>query len=220
MHDAKRDLQASFPATRCKSEFGIDDLLYADDTLFVGSDREVLEEYMRLIGKYGASYGMSFNYDKLECMQVNCDHNIINDLGLLVKSSASLKYLGALIAHDGKHNGEINRRIGFAKEEFRNIRACWGHPSLSLREKLNIYQALVLSKLFHGLESVCLLAHEKRQLNGFHASCCRAILNLSHAYINRVSNHHVFRCLQTRPLSNMVLQRQLLFVGFSCKTYA
>ena len=184
MHDAKRDLLATFTKAQCENEFGMRELLYADDILFVGCERVVLEQYMHFIGKHGASYGMKFNHDQIECLKVNYDQDIMNDLGLAVKSPASLKCLGALITHDGKHISELNRRIGVAREEFNNLRSCWRRSHVSLRETFNIYLALVLSKLFHGLESICLLSHEKKQLNGFHASCCRKILNLSIAFVH------------------------------------
>ena len=49
MHDAKRDLLAMYPAERCKNEFGISELLYADDTLLVGTDQQILSKFVRSI---------------------------------------------------------------------------------------------------------------------------------------------------------------------------
>ena len=49
---------------------------------------------------------MKLNEEKIECMKVHCDHDIMNDSGVAVKCTASLKYLGALIANDGKHSNE------------------------------------------------------------------------------------------------------------------
>ena len=115
MHDTKRDLLAMLTKAQCENEFGMSELLYADDTLLVGCERAVLEQYMHFIGKHGACYGMKFNHDKIECLKVNFDEDILNELGLAMKSPASLKYLGALITRDGKHCSELNRRIGLAR---------------------------------------------------------------------------------------------------------
>ena len=84
---------------------------------------------------------------------------------------------------------------------------------LSRHRKFEIYVVIVLSKLLYGLESVVLKVHDIRKLNGFHASCCRRLLNIQPAFISRVSNTFVLKQFNTISLHAMILKRQLNLFG-------
>ena len=170
---------------------GIDELLYADDTLIISKHRHVLELYAKCIAEEGKKYGMTLNMDKLEAMCIQCSFDIQDGIGGTVKNVQHMKYLGAMLSSDGNDTNEISKRIGMAREAFSMLKRYWSHASLSRHRKFEIYVAIVLSKLLYGLESVVLKVHDIRKLNGFHASCCRRLLNIQPAFISRVSNSFV-----------------------------
>ena len=71
----------------------------------------------------------------------------------------------------------------------------------------------VISKLLYGLESFWLLEAERTKLNGFYAKCLRRIHCIPPSFVSRVSNKTVLGKAGTSPLSNKLLQRQLLLFG-------
>ena len=89
----------------------------------------------------------------------------------------------------------------------------WSHASLSRAEKLRIYEACVISKLIYSLETVWLNKPELVKLDAFHHRCLRRIARIPSSYISRISNETVRKTLQTQPLKNTLLKRQLLYLG-------
>ena len=212
IRDAKDKLHEQFGADRFGA-LGLGEILYADDTLLMGCDDEVLQAYMQHISDCGAEYGLSFNGTKLESMVVNCTADLVNTAGDVIPQKPALKYLGALLSSEGCDTSEISRRIGMARHELDLLKKCWSHTSLSKARKYDIYRSIVLSKLLYGLESATLHAHDKRKLDGFHADCCRKILRISSSHISRVSNRYVLMQLGTTSLTSILLKRQLQFFG-------
>ena len=71
----------------------------------------------------------------------------------------------------------------------------------------------MVQKSLHGLDSAWLSKALLQKLDGFHAKCLRKLLKVSPSYISRVSNHYVLQQLGAQPLSQTLLQRQLLLFG-------
>ena len=127
------------------------DIGYADDTLLLGMAPEHVEEFLQCVGRAGQSYGLELHPDKLQLLQVNDMTPIRLNDEHEVKYHKSMTYLGATISPDGRMTTELNRRIGMAKADFRSIRQVWTRSTLSKRRKLEIYAALVESKLLYSL---------------------------------------------------------------------
>ena len=78
------------------------ELLYADDTLLIGSQPEQIQKYMNAVAEEGRRYGLILNLSKLEMMQINCDIIIRDAEGNAIQKKDSLKYLGALLHKSGE----------------------------------------------------------------------------------------------------------------------
>ena len=212
IHDAKMKLQADLEVSAFET-LKVHDILYADDTLLIAQSKAVIESYMQCIGECGKQYGMVFNRDKLECMNIRCDVELHNEVGDIIQCKDNLKYLGSILAADGHSEQIVASRLGMAKQEFSALAKFWKHAAVSNKKKYHIYEACVLSKLMYGLESIVLSSASLRKINGFHVSCCRKILRISASYISRVSNKYILQQLDTWQLSTKLLQRQMLFMG-------
>ena len=130
----------------------------------------------------------------------------------IIKKVQSLKYLGSALSADGRLHHELARRMGAALADFKTLAKIWNHSTLSRRRKLQIFDACVASKLAYGLHVCWLNKTERRRLDGFHCRGLRRILRIRPAYWSRVSNEEVFRRAASRPLSQIVSERQLLFM--------
>ena len=77
---------------------------------------------------------------------------------------------------------------------WRRLGTFWKHSDCSVRVKLNVYDAVIRTKLIYGLESVQLNDSLKSQINAFQLKELRQILKLHTTFIDRAnSNAEVFR---------------------------
>ena len=61
----------------------------------------------------------------------------------------------------------------------------WKHPRCKTRWKLQVYQAVVSSKLLYGLESLTLTDAQLSQLDSFYFRGLRQILGVDFIFIDR-----------------------------------
>ena len=132
----------------------VSEIIYADDTLIVDERGDLAGIYMKCILKQSEHYGLTFNWDKLAMICINCDPVIAKPSGCNITSSQSIVYLGGVIAADSHSTSEINRRIGLANREFASLQKVWSHANLCVRKKMNFFHALVVLKLMYALDGI------------------------------------------------------------------
>ena len=169
------------------------DILYADDTMLLGTQTAHVEELAAAIETVGAEFGMTLHWGKTQAMSICSDMSLRGPDGSVINDKGSLIYLGGLLTADGRADSEVSRRIGAAAGEFRRLQKMWGHTGISRCRKLELFNALVASKLLYDLSTLWVVPAQKRRLDGFYCRCLRRILNIPSAYICRISNKIVLR---------------------------
>ena len=154
MYDARDELKAQ--GCELSEKLLVHDLLYADDTLLIDVYGPNLQQYMDIVVRLGAFYGLSINWNKVEVMPIQCDVKIRGASGSFLESKSSLAYLGATIHQNGSIDSELCRRLGMASQEFKALCAVWNHTNFGYLEKFAIFRACVCSKLLYGLQSAWL----------------------------------------------------------------
>ena len=114
------------------------------------------------------------------------ESNLRSSQGDLVTDDGSLTYLGGLLTGDGRADSELSRRIGMATGDFRCLQKFWGHAGIGRKRKLELFHALVVSKLVYGLSTMCFVKAQRRRLDGFYARCLRRVLGIPAAFVSRV----------------------------------
>ena len=209
--DAKQMLEQS--GVKLSTEVAVNEILYADDTLLIDVDAQVVEQYMQCVAAAGNNYGLAFNWKKLEILPINCVCLIPTPAGNHVKQKESMTYLGSLLCASGSSGSELSRRLGEARGSFDKLRRVWGHANIRKERKLQIYQACVVSKLLCNLPSLWLNVAKQRKMDAFHTKCLRRVLKIPPSFYSGVSNQIVLQQSSSRLLSKIVLERQLLFMG-------
>ena len=205
--DAKHNLQQA--GVQLSSQTLVHELLYADDTLLIDADNTIVKAYMHAVSRAGAVYGLTFNWEKLEALPINCSCNITDLNGKPLKQKDRIVYLGSLICADGSSGSELNRRIGATRDTLSKLCRIRSHASISNQRKLEIYSACVLSKLTYNLHALLLNTAEQRKLDAFHVRCLRTILRIPHSFLSRISNQTVLEQASTVNLSQLLLHRQI-----------
>ena len=124
-----------------------------------------------------------------------------------------MSYLGSTLREDGTIRNEICRRLGVGWADFSKMARLWRHTSLPRARKVQIFQAVVTSKVLYGLSSAWLNVCEQRHIDGFQARCLRSVLGIKPAYWSRVSNLKILEQACQRPYSKQLLCQQLLLYG-------
>jgi len=188
-------------------------VLYADDTLLIGPSERSLKELLGLVAQKGQAYGLCLHWHKFQVLNVRNSCHFTAPTGDLMPESEWMVYLGAALHNDGSVRNELTRKFGRAWAEFTKLVRLWKHTSLSLRRKIEIFQAVVTSQVMYGLTSAWLTKADQRRLNGFQARCLRVLIRVAPSYISRISNKIVLGRTEQLPYTTQLMKQQLLLFG-------
>ena len=189
------------------------DVVYADDTLLIGTSDVHLNEFLHSVASAGSKYGMELHYGKLQLLQVQTQAHIRSPANDQIPPADHMQYLGATLDAEGRAGSELARRMGTARGGFNALRAVWNRSALTWRRKLRIFNAVVESKLLYSLGSLCLTKSAKTRLDGFQNRCIRQIIGIKPAFVSRVSNIDVLQRAGCMPASGLLERRQLELLG-------
>ena len=156
----------------------------------------------------GSQYGLQIRWTKVNYVPVCSEQSIRNPAGQLIPPKEAMMYRGSTIHGGGRYGCEISRKIGAAKEAFRFLHNIWKHGGISKQRKVQLFDALIISKLQYATASAWLLKGELRRLDGFQAQCLRQILKVPSPYISRISNTTILQRCGAHKLSAHIQQRQ------------
>ena len=130
-----------------KEEYGIEldpdelnELVYADDTLLMGTQTEYIQKYMQCIPAVGYEYGLSLTWKKVEQLNINCTGTqIIDEEGDAITVKLSLRYLVAILYSSGLVDSEIAQKIGEASANFKVFRKFWNHAGINIIFKFIVF---------------------------------------------------------------------------------
>ena len=209
----KARLKLSPGALKAARQHNLFDVLYADDTIILGMSPAHVSEFAAAVGEAGAEFGMTLHWGKTQGLAVCSKSVLYGPDGSAIEDSGSLVYLGGLVTADGRTDSELSRRVGLAAGEYRKLAKMWNHANLTRKRKVELLNALVVSKLTYGLSTLWLVLSQRRRLDGFYARALRRIFRIPASFVSRVSNQQVFQKAGVKPLSEQLLHRQLLLLG-------
>ncbi len=132
--------------------------------------------------------------------------------GKPLEDIGKFKYLGAMFVANGQCNEEIRSRINLARSAFSRLQSClWSRREISLRIKGTVYQAVVISILLYGCETLPVRVADERMLEIFNNNSIRRTLHVRPR--DCVSSVELLQrfCLTSFPA--LLMQRRLLWFG-------
>ena len=91
------------------------EILYADDTLLIGVQPELVQEFTAAVEAEGSKYGMILRWGKTQVLSVATGKRLKKPDGPVKKETGVLQYLGSLLAANGRVDSEL-----FSKNRMRN----------------------------------------------------------------------------------------------------
>ena len=125
----------------------------------------------------------------------------------------NFKYLGSVVTADGGQDRELSRRLGLAASAFHQLHSrVLGSRNVSLRAKVEIYKAVVLSVMLYGApESWALTATQRQRLDVFHTTCLRRIMGVRRS--DEVPNEFLFMRSGLQAISLMIVKDRCRWLG-------
>ena len=196
----------------------VNNIRYADDTVLIADTQEKLQELVSALERACEARGMEINVGpgKTEVMGLtkrNEDLRVRITLGgRSVPQVERYKYLGCVIAKDGRSESEVVTRIGMAKSSFGKVKKVLTNMELDWGIRLRLLKCYVWSVLLYGSETGTLDRKLKKRLDAAEMWFLRRMLRVP--WTARMSNERVLeRAGVGRQLLGVVRTRQLRFLG-------
>ena len=194
MHALMKDVESTDHGNKPMKGLTYNHLMYADDTVIFGSKRTKVQAMLVQIERIARQYGLALSRAKCQHVAMNCNKCIRFSDGQVMTRVIEATYLGCTISEKMTVGKEISKRI-------RNCMAVWKRLGIygksarcAPRVKLQVYQAVISSKLTYGLESLQLNQEHQRRLDAFQLKGLRQILKITTTYINREhTNEYVYK---------------------------
>ena len=148
----------------------IRDMLFADDGTVVTHTQRELQLLMDHFSQACKDFGLIISLKKTNILGQDIPAPpviTINDYELKVVHQ--FMYLGSTITDNLSLDPEIDKRIGKAATTLAHLTSrVWTNPKLTMKTKMAVYNAYVLSTLLYGSETWTTYAHQEKRLNTFH----------------------------------------------------
>ena len=156
------------------------------------ADPAALNELISLTESISKQYGLSLNRAKCQTIQINNQQHIKFVDNTRLDSQFEAKYLGCNLNRKADIAREVRDKIAETKKTWLKMQLFWKHneqDTNNAKWKINVYNAVIRSKLLYGLETAHLTKTQLRKLDAFHLRGLRKILNIATTYINRANTN-------------------------------
>ena len=192
-------------------------LRFADDIDLMGDSEESLQDLTGRLERAASGYGMEISAEKSKIL-INGSNTVdsITMYGETLEQVTSFKYLGSMITSDGTSDREVQSRINAATSCMARLKSIWKSKDITVKTKIRLYKALVLSILTYGCESWTLRVDQERRIHAFDMKSLRRILGIPwHAY---KTNEYVMKLATDlsgpiEPVIIIIKRRKLQWFG-------
>lgn len=169
------------------------ELLYADDTALVTTTAPSMNKLVAKIDTCAAYFGLKFNYSKCVAMNYNTPFATKFKNGDKIPTAEETLYLGAIVRKVHSVRSEITRKFGACFATLKKLELFWNNNNCPKKFRLQVFDAVIRSKLVYGLESVMLTNSLRNKLNVLQLKGLRKILGIKTTYVERSNtNQKVF----------------------------
>ena len=156
-------------------------MLFADDAAVATHSEHQLQSLMDRFSQACKDFGLTMSLKKTNVMAQGTDNQPKNSVdNYELEAVNQFSYLGSTISSNISLDAEIDKRIGKAATTLARLTSrVWENPKLTIKTKIAVYNACVVSTLLYGSETWTTYARQERRLNSFHMRCLRRILGIS-----------------------------------------
>ena len=165
------------------------DIEYADDTVLMSQDNEVLSLFVSLVVKHARKIGLELNLSKCEHLSVHSEFSITidhNDQPYVFKKVPFVKYLGIILDFNSSSSRDVRRRLQLCNTSFKLLQPFLRSRSIDQKWRLTVYNQILMSMLTYAMESAALDSSLLHKMDAFHFKVLRCILGAKSTFYNAV----------------------------------
>ena len=191
----------------------IRDMMFADDAAVVTHTQRKLQLLMDHFSQACKDFGLTISLKKTNVLGQDIPAPpVITIKDYELKVIHQFTYLGSTITNNLSLDPEINKRIRKVATTLTHLTSrVWTNPKLTVKMKMAVYNACILSTLLYGSETWTTYAHQEKRLNTFHLRSLQCILGIS--WQDKVTNTDVLSCTGLPTMYTLLRQCQLCWLG-------
>ena len=165
-------LQLHTSERRQKHKYTCETTAFADDSVLIAHSAEEIQRIVDAFANASSKFGLKINIKKTEVMfQPNSTMTMEENINVDETTLTHVKeftYLGSIIASDGHIEAELQKRMAMASRSFGRLRErLWNNLNVSIRVKVKIYRAIILSTLLYGAETWTVYRRHVKKLHAW-----------------------------------------------------
>ena len=154
-------------------------LMLMDDTVLLGSSREMIENKFETMMRFCKDYGMVINEVKTKLMVINGsneDREKITIQNVVVKHTTTYIYLGSPFTEDGRIDNVLSLHVKSRMSDLNKFKIfCYKNSTMPYKFKRKVLDAVMLS-LFYGCESW--LSEQTKSVEVLYRGALKALLGV------------------------------------------
>ncbi|KAI8488077.1 hypothetical protein Bbelb_341950 [Branchiostoma belcheri] len=197
----------------------VTNLRFADDIDGLAGGEQELANLVESLDTTSRKYGMEISAEKTKLMSNN-DKPITTKVAVNqeeLQTVDQFKYLGSIISKEGS-KAEVISRAAQTAAAMARLRPIWRDRNISLKSKVRLLRALVISIFLYACEAWTLTAELQRRILAVEMRCYRILLNVT--YKDHVTNTEVRNIIKQatgrkhlEDLPSIIKRRKLKWYG-------
>ena len=185
-------------------------MIFADVAAVATHTQEELQPLMDCFSEACKDFGLAISLKKTNILGHETEAPPVNTIDDYELDAVCQTYLGSIITDNLSLDAEIDAMIGKAASTLARLTArMWTSPNLSVKTKMAVYNACVISTFLHGRDTWTTYAGQERRLNSFHLRSIRRILGISW----QVTNANALSRAGIPSMYTLFRQRRLRWLG-------
>ena len=168
----------------------INNLGYADDTVFMAESEEELKSLLMKVKEESEKAGLELSLQKTKTMGSNPITSWQID-GETMETERDFIFLVSKITADGDCNYEIKRLLLLKGKAMTNLDSTLKNRDFTLQTKVRLVKAIVFLVVIYGYESWTIKKAEHRRIDAFELWCWRRLLRIP--WTARRSNQSILK---------------------------
>ena len=208
---------ARFRSKKLTQVTKITNMLYADDAASPTLTPVELQQTVNCYKNACERFGLTINVQKTKVLAqpspgTSLPHFNISISDTPLEQVDHFSYLGSLLSVHGNCGQDVEKRIGAAHAAFGRLsHRVFLNKDLTVKTKLMVYQAVVISTLLYGCETWTLYRHDFRKLERFHQQKLRSILRIK--WEDHITNLDVLEKALANSIESSIIGHQLRWIG-------
>ena len=165
------------------SDWELNQLLFADDTVVVADSEEKLCQLVTEFGRVCERRKLRVNVGKSKVMRCtrNEDGARLNVMlnGAVLEEVDQFKYLGSIIAANGGVEADVRHRVNEGCKVLGAMKGVMKNRGLGMNVKKVLYEKVVVPTVTYGSELWGMKVNERQKLNVFEMKCLRSMAGVS-----------------------------------------